>query len=376
MSYASPREKLFQLSLLDSFVMPKNANVIAGEILSGGEVLLGVYINDVRDFILVTNLGLHWIYGEVSRFVPYASLKGVELPQDLDEGSIDLLLKNGSAMSIPVSNETDGSPDLLSFQLYLQAVIDYLEPPQESLIRQIEGPQELAAFLLTCGGSFARLYGEPLASALSSSTDLAARFQAFGIDPGLLKQGQFYRAIALLSSIRPRESLEVELVRQWYLLDKESSGSTSGREALEREELAIPGSEVMDLLDRDCLRVLSLALEEVEAMGGTCLGAEFLLLALVRNHLREAEAVFGVEKLQLDSLRLAVRRERGEGPGTPAATLPFSAQTVTILEDALEEALAAGEASIRPLNLLRQFLRLESGVAASVLRQTMREQGK
>lgn len=372
MSYASPREKLFQLSLLDSFVMPKNAAVISREILDSKEVLLGVYMNDVRDFILVSNFGLHWIYGEVSRFVPYSSLKSFELPQELEEGTIDLLLKDGSALTIPVCNETEGSPDLLSFQLYLQAVIDYLEPPEEALIRQIAGPEQLASYLLSAGGPFARLYGEPLARALTSRADLAEKFMAFGIDPGLLKQEQFFRAIALLTSLRCRDSLEVELVRQWYLLDQKGGDSRFSDGLSEKEELGFPEQKVMDCLDRECLRVFSLALEEVESMGGTCLGAEFLLLALVRNHFNEVQAVFGVESLSLDSLRLAVRRERGAAPGTPAGTLPFSAQTVSILDAAFEEAHASGDGTIRPLNLLSQFHRLETGVAASVLRQINR----
>lgn len=373
MSYASPREKLFQLSLLDSFVMPKNAAVISREILDSKEVLLGVYMNDVRDFILVTNFGLHWIYGDVSRFVPYSSLKSFELPQELEEGTIDLLLKDGSALSIPVCNETDGSPDLLSFQLYLRAVIDYLQPPEEALIRQIDSPERLASYLLSSGGPLARLYGEPLARALTSDADLAEKFIAFDIDPGLLKQGQFFRAIALLTSLRSRESLEVELVRQWYLIDGDGAGAPRGfQTGIEKEEVGFPDQKVMDCLDRECLRVFSLAMEEVESMGGTCLGAEFLLLALVRNHLNEAQTVFGVDSLNIDSLRVAVRRERGPATGTPTGTLPFSAQTVSILDAAFEEVLASGDGTIRPLNLLFQFPRLETGVAASVLRQITR----
>ncbi|MBI2760944.1 MAG: UvrB/UvrC motif-containing protein [Chloroflexi bacterium] len=114
-------------------------------------------------------------------------------------------------------------------------------------------------------------------------------------------------------------------------------------------------------------RVLTLAQEESYRLGHDRIGAEHLLLGLVREHDGVAARVLvnlGVEPKKLSE---AVEFLTGRGNGTPLGEIPLTPEAKKAIELAFDEARRQNHHYIGTEHLLLGILRENAGIAAGVL---------
>lgn len=115
-------------------------------------------------------------------------------------------------------------------------------------------------------------------------------------------------------------------------------------------------------------RVIVLAQDEARLLHHDQIGAEHLLLGLVRVGEGVAVRVFGLVGAEPQALRQAV--EEHVEPGQSARTageIPFAPEAKTVLELALREAIELGHRHIGTEHILLGVLRQGESVAADVL---------
>jgi ATP-dependent Clp protease ATP-binding subunit ClpA len=118
---------------------------------------------------------------------------------------------------------------------------------------------------------------------------------------------------------------------------------------------------MFDRFSEDTREVMMLAQDEARALGHDHIGAEHLLLGLLRA--REPAAIeFGVG---LDEARERVRRFIGQGGERTIGELQFAEEAKRALSGALRDAMTAGHEEIRPVHLLAGAL--SAGSAARIV---------
>ncbi len=114
-------------------------------------------------------------------------------------------------------------------------------------------------------------------------------------------------------------------------------------------------------------QVVVLAQEEARALRHNYIGAEHLLLGLLREEEGVAARVLEGLDVSVEEVRAAVVRIVGSGEEAPQGQIPFTPRAKKVLELALREALSLGHNYIGTEHILLGLVREDEGVAARIL---------
>jgi hypothetical protein len=171
-------------------------------LLADGEKLIGVYVNNADDFIMVTTLGLRWVHEGVERFVAYDAVALVDLPTDLQYRQLKMMLQDGNMVFLPVENETEGTSDLFVVYDFLMAATywPFTGWDSELPIADISSPGDVAHFI----GQLDSMDINTVV-ALRGGFPTEQQLRRFSINPAIVHQPDAWRLVAAFLSI-PRRS--------------------------------------------------------------------------------------------------------------------------------------------------------------------------
>jgi hypothetical protein len=126
----------YTLSSLYSFVPDTAVNYELIKQLKIGleERLVGMYLNGADNFIVFTSKALYWVRKDRESICFYSEVKEIKLPaqeQVDDEREIEIALKDGDFLFLPVINDTEGLLDIYLVANFLQAAVSGHENLQE-----------------------------------------------------------------------------------------------------------------------------------------------------------------------------------------------------------------------------------------------------
>ena len=89
------------------------------------EKLKGIYFNDETHFVVFTQKAFYWVRREKEIVCPYREITRLNLPENADdindEREIEVVLKNGDFLFLPVINDTDGFLDIHAVKAGLES---------------------------------------------------------------------------------------------------------------------------------------------------------------------------------------------------------------------------------------------------------------
>jgi ATP-dependent Clp protease ATP-binding subunit ClpA len=124
---------------------------------------------------------------------------------------------------------------------------------------------------------------------------------------------------------------------------------------------------VFERFTEQARQVIVLAQEESRSLKHDHIGAEHLLLGLVREGQGIAARILDSFDITLEGVRREVVRLVGEGQGVSLGQIPFTAEAKRILELSLREAQSLGDTRIDTEHLLLGLARENAGVTARIL---------
>jgi hypothetical protein len=215
---------LHRLTSLNSFVVPRDEKLFARWLLSEEDELIGVYFNDPENFILFCEKGLHWVYDDTVRVIPFASITSVELSDDEDTHALILKLCDGSITVIEILNNTADYPDVHELHDILKSMIyfPHFSYNTEDILK-IKSQEDLQDFLHEDNWD----KYSAITRGLHAGFPQKWLLERFNIDPTLLEREDIWRLLALfishtdlpmfdepltLSSAKMRAASEYELV--------------------------------------------------------------------------------------------------------------------------------------------------------------------
>ncbi|MBS1995920.1 MAG: hypothetical protein JSS86_06400 [Cyanobacteria bacterium SZAS LIN-2] len=96
--------------------------------IGAGETLIGIYFNSPDHLIAFTDKAFYWLRSEREVICHYSSILRTKLPDDeqdvRDERAIEIALKNGDFLFLPIFNDTDGVEDIYCLAEMLDVWID------------------------------------------------------------------------------------------------------------------------------------------------------------------------------------------------------------------------------------------------------------
>ena len=124
----------------------------------------------------------------------------------------------------------------------------------------------------------------------------------------------------------------------------------------------------------DARRVIVLAQEECRLLDHDHVGTEHILLGLlheggVPRRQTRAGKVLASLNLSLETVREQVREIVGEGASAPVTHIPFTPRAKKVLEASLRETLKRDHSALGTEHLLLGLIRVEDGVAITVLQE-------
>ncbi len=95
--------------------------------LRAEEILVGMYLNAPDHFVVFTSTAIHWIKKERESICPYGSIAHLKLPDDeqdvRNEREIEIGLKDGDFLFLPILGETEDELDIYTVAEYLESAI-------------------------------------------------------------------------------------------------------------------------------------------------------------------------------------------------------------------------------------------------------------
>jgi|GEM_PF-3074603 len=84
--------------------------------IGAGESIIGIYFNDPTHFVAFTGRAFYWVRKEREVICPYSTILRTKLPDTAeevsDERAIEIALKNGDFLFLPIFNDSDGIEDI------------------------------------------------------------------------------------------------------------------------------------------------------------------------------------------------------------------------------------------------------------------------
>lgn len=116
------------------------------------------------------------------------------------------------------------------------------------------------------------------------------------------------------------------------------------------------------------IKAIMIAQEEARRLGHNRVGTEQLLTGLAAQETGLSHKILSAAGLTLQECRQAVESEIGRGDGFVAVEIPFTDDCKRALELSWDEARKLESESIDSSHLLLGLLRVDDGVAATILR--------
>ncbi len=92
--------------------------------LSPDERLVGMYLNGLDHFVVFTSKAFHWVRKDRDVVCPYSTIDAIKLPtdeQDIhDAREIEIVLKDGDFLFLPVLGDTEGGLDIYRVAQFLE----------------------------------------------------------------------------------------------------------------------------------------------------------------------------------------------------------------------------------------------------------------
>jgi hypothetical protein len=103
--------------------------------LQPGENLIGIYRNsleDLKDSIAVTDLGIHIYRSSCWEYVGYTQMESIAIPEEKQEADFLLVsLTNGRATNVPIRGGQGRFRDAFEFLRFLDRVIQDIQKEKE-----------------------------------------------------------------------------------------------------------------------------------------------------------------------------------------------------------------------------------------------------
>jgi hypothetical protein len=204
------RIALRTLGRTDSFIAAQRMSnkVPAGFAAADSGTVVGVYINDKDNHLIITERGVTVVAGERQNFIGFACITQITSPDDVDQ-DIDLLVENDRfddvrSYSIPVLGATEDLPDIIVFHEFLLGIMEYLQINPINL-RSVSSKQDLIDYLKTeCEWEE---YTGALANYLEKDFGTWA-FEDLKIDEEMLRKPDFWRAVAVILNVPMRQPVQ------------------------------------------------------------------------------------------------------------------------------------------------------------------------
>lgn len=197
-----PREKIRQSAhrLFELYSFLKGDNIDEGFwprlTLEDHERVLGVYINNNSDYIVVTDCYLHRFHGKRHHVIPYRSLSKVEIP-DEETREIIVTLENEQVIPLLIENETEENPDVFEVFDFLCEIRDVFGD-RTGEIESVKSQESLVQFYRY--GKDATELSQQIADRLENGRASEKHMKKLNIDPSLLERPDVWRLFALLLS--------------------------------------------------------------------------------------------------------------------------------------------------------------------------------
>jgi hypothetical protein len=92
--------------------------------LAADERLVGMYLNAPDQFIVFTSKSFYWVRKDRELVCPYSTIENVKLPDDeqdvSDEREIEIAIKDGDFVFLPVLGDTEGCLDIYRVAQFLE----------------------------------------------------------------------------------------------------------------------------------------------------------------------------------------------------------------------------------------------------------------
>jgi hypothetical protein len=191
---------LRQISLLNSFVRANDDSIsFAKKILPEDASLIGAYVNDFDSFILISSVGLHWVKQDKLRDIPFDFISNVQISDASPEPQLDLTLRDGSSVSLPILHETEEELDVYVMRDFLRAIIFWPHYNASDLkVVDVRSRDDLVDLLQEQHGQAEgwRTHYD-IVEALDSGFPQPWQLQASNIEPQILSRPDVWRFLAL-----------------------------------------------------------------------------------------------------------------------------------------------------------------------------------
>jgi hypothetical protein len=170
--------------------------------------VIGVYLNALTGYVIITDKGLDVWLGEHHYDVLYSEITEITSPDD-DDRDLDLLVENdrfddARRISIPVLGVTTALQDIYLFYDFLIAITAHLQITPIDL-KRVSSLEDLVDYLRTeCEWEE---YTQALANHLEMDFSMEA-INVLKIDKALLDKPDFWRAVALILNAPIKQPLE------------------------------------------------------------------------------------------------------------------------------------------------------------------------
>jgi hypothetical protein len=92
--------------------------------LASDEILVGMYLNAPDNFVVFTSSAFRWIRKEREIICSYGAIESIKLPENKqdadDEREIEVALKDGDFLFLPILGDTEGEADIYTVFQYLE----------------------------------------------------------------------------------------------------------------------------------------------------------------------------------------------------------------------------------------------------------------
>lgn len=101
-----------------------DAGVVSRLQLGADEIPVGMYLNGPDNFVLFSSTTFRWIRKDREMICAFDTIEKLKLPDDKkdtdDEREIEVALKNGDFLFLPILGDTEGEPDIYTVFQYLE----------------------------------------------------------------------------------------------------------------------------------------------------------------------------------------------------------------------------------------------------------------
>jgi hypothetical protein len=202
------RIALRTMGVSESFVADSTLYAELNEAMTAEGSVVGLYLNDPRSYVVITNKGLHVQRNANGRFIAFEFISEITAPL-VEERDLDVMTEipgreDVESVAIPILGITEDMPDIMLLHEFLIAIMQ-LQRINPIGLKNIVTKQDLIDYLRTeCEWE---LYTGALANYLETDFNFAM-FDGLSIDESMLAKPDFWRAMAVILNVPVRTPVE------------------------------------------------------------------------------------------------------------------------------------------------------------------------